>query len=168
MTAIMTETKFEFDLVFALPDKAADEGTILDSLYEAECDDAVVGLGAAGLVGLGFTRAGRNAEAAISDTVKQVLGALPEGSTLREVKPDLVSLAEVAARLKVTRQALQKRPMPPPSLGGPVPGFGNATLSELGSRAGCGTGFATRKPGLPPQPGAQRINARIGLAQSGD
>ncbi len=167
MTAIMTETKFEFDLVFALPDKAADEGTILDSLYEAECDDAVVGLGAAGLVGLGFTRAGQNAEAAISDTVKQVLGALPEGSTLREVKPDLVSLAEVAARLKVTRQALQKRPMPPPSLGGlyrasEMPPYLNSVPGRLRD------GFRDAKAWFAAAPGAQRINAKIGLAQSGD
>ena len=53
----------------------------------------------------------------ISAAVKQVLSALPEGAQLREVKPDLVSLADVPARLSVSRQALQKRDMPPPSLG---------------------------------------------------
>ena len=59
MTAKVSETKFEFDLVFALPDKTADEDAILDALYEAGYDDAAVGLGAPGLIGLGFTRAGR-------------------------------------------------------------------------------------------------------------
>ena len=43
---------------------------------------------------------------------------LPEGSVLREVRPDLVSLADVAKRLDVTRQSLQKRKMPPASQGG--------------------------------------------------
>ncbi len=54
----------------------------------------------------------------INGAITQVLSALPEGARLREVKPDLVSLADVAARLSVSRQALQKRDMPPPSLGG--------------------------------------------------
>ena len=86
----------------------------MDTLFEAGCDDALVGLGASGLVGLGFTRGGEDAEVVISTAVKQVLSALPVGAQLREVKPDLVSLADVAARLSVSRQALQKRDMPPP------------------------------------------------------
>ena len=81
-------------------------------------EPAAVGLGASGLIGLGFTRAGKDPEAVISKTVKQAMTGLPKGTKLREVKPDLVSLADAAARLKVTRQALQKRKMPPPSLGG--------------------------------------------------
>ncbi len=66
----------------------------------------------------GITHADEDAEGVISAAVKQVLSALPERARLREVKPDLVSLADVAARLSVSRQALQKRDMPPPSLGG--------------------------------------------------
>ena len=34
----MTETEFEFDLVYSLPGEA-DEGAVLDALYEAGCDD---------------------------------------------------------------------------------------------------------------------------------
>ncbi len=157
----MTEKAFEFDLVLALPD-GTDEGTILDALYEAGCDDAVVGLGAPGLIGMGFTRAGQEPEAVISETVKQVLKGLPRGTRLREVKPDLVSLADVAARLKVTRQALQKRRMPPPSLGGlyrasEMPPYLDAVPGKLrdGTRA-AGAWFAAA-------PGAQRVNARISL-----
>ena len=115
------DMEFEFDIVVSLPKGAPDEAIILDSLFDAGCDDAVVGLGNAGLVGLGFTRSGADAESVILETVKQVLSAFPEGAKLREVKPDLVSLADVAARLQVSRQALQKRDMPPPSLGGLLP-----------------------------------------------
>ena len=165
MTAKVSETKFEFDLVFALPEKTADENAILDALYDAGCDDAAVGLGAPGLIGLGFTRAGREAEATISDTVKQVLSALPEGTALREVRPDLVSLAEVATRLKVTRQALQKRQMPPPSLGGlyrasEMPPYLDAVKGKLRD------GFRDASAWFAAAPGAQRVNARISLGES--
>ena len=112
------DMEFEFDIVVSLPKGADDEAAIIDALFEAGCDDAVVGLGASGIIGLGFTRAGEDAEVVISGAVTQVLSALPTGTQLREVKPDLVSLADIAARLSVSRQALQKRDMPPPSLGG--------------------------------------------------
>ena len=112
------DMEFEFDIVVSLPKGADDEAAIMDALFEAGCDDAVVGLGASGIIGLGFTRAGEDAEVVISGAVTQVLSALPTGTQLREVKPDLVSLADIAARLSVSRQALQKRDMPPPSLGG--------------------------------------------------
>lgn len=115
---MVKDVEFEFDIVVALPKGAEDEDAIMDALFEAGCDDAVVGLGVSGIIGLGFTRAGEDAEAVISEAVTQVLSALPKGAQLREVKPDLVSLADVAARLSVSRQALQKRDMPPPSLGG--------------------------------------------------
>ena len=88
----MTDTEFEFDLVCALPEEA-DEGAILDALYEAGCDDAAVGLGASGLVGLGFARTGQDPEAVVGATVKHVMTGLPDGTKLQEVRPNLVSMA---------------------------------------------------------------------------
>lgn len=111
-------TEFEFDLMFSLPDDLAEDGDLIDSLFEAGCDDALIGLGTPGILALGFTRTGEDAEAVITEAVRQAMAALPNGTELREVKPDLVSLADVAARLNVSRQALQKRKMPAPSLGG--------------------------------------------------
>jgi hypothetical protein len=160
MKLMRTDTEFEFDLVFALPVSAAEEGALPDALFEAGCDDGVVGIGSAGLFGLAFMRSGADAEAIIAGTIAQVLSALPAGAELREVKPDLVSLAEVAARLRVSRQALQKREMPPPSLG------------EL-YRAAEMLPYLERQPGkvreavasaqgwFAAAPAAQRINARL-------
>ena len=163
-TAMMIEMAFEFDLVFALPE-GTDDGAILDALYEAGCDDAAIGLGASGLIGLGFTRAGQDAEAVISETVNQVLRGLPAGAKLREVRPDLVSLADVAARLKVTRQALQKRKMPAPSLGGlyrasEMPPYLDAVPGKLRD------GFLAAHAWFAAAPGAQKVNASISLAES--
>ena len=75
------DVEFEFDIVVSLPRGTGDEDTIMDALFEAGCDDAVIGLGASGLVGLGFSRAGEDAEGVISAGVKQVLSAFPEGGS---------------------------------------------------------------------------------------
>jgi hypothetical protein len=115
MTPMVTE--FEFDLVFDLPAGPVEEGQLLDVLFEAGCDDAVIGLGAPGLAALAFRREGDDAESVIMAAVAQVALVLGAGAQLREV-PRTSSAADVAARLQVTRQALQKRGMPPPSLGG--------------------------------------------------
>ena len=119
MAKVMTE-EFEFDLIFALPRKDLDQDAILDALFEAGCDEAVVGLGAPGLVGLAFTRSGESAGEVIAGAMEAALSALPEGAKLREVKPDLVSQGDVASRLRVSRQALQKRELPPFLMHSPV------------------------------------------------
>lgn len=156
--------EYEFNIMVSLPDDSNEEAVMLDRLFEAGCDDAVVGLGTPGLVGVSFIRGGTDAEAVITEAIEQVMSALPEGSLLRNVGPDLVSLAEVAARLGVTRQALQKRKMPPPSLGGlyraseilPVLERGTGKISKAleSARSWFASSFA-----------AQRINALTSLQQ---
>lgn len=158
------DMEFEFDIVVSLPKGAPDEAVILDSLFDVGCDDAVVGLGNAGLVGLGFTRSGADAESVILETVKQVLSAFPEGAKLREVKPDLVSLADVAARLQVSRQALQKRDMPPPSLGGLF--RASEMLPALEAQPGkVRDALQNARGWFAAAPAAQKINARVSLEQ---
>ena len=158
------DMRFEFDVVIALPKGFGDEESIMDALFDAGCDDAVVGLGASGLVGLGFTRAGDEAESVISHAVRQVLSALPQGSQLREVKPDLVSLADVAARLSVSRQALHKRDMPPPSLGGLY--RASEMLPALEAQPGKVRDAVEAARGwFASAAAAQKINARASLGQ---
>jgi len=156
---------FEFDLVFSLPKGSANEDALLDALFEAGCDDAVVGLGAPGLTAVSLERAGDNAEAVISEAATQVLNALPEGAELREVRPDLVSQADVAARLGVTRQALQKRELPAPAVGGLY------RMSELyprlveSRRGKLAAKVDAARAWFEASHGAQRINARISLGE---
>ena len=153
---------FEFDLVFALPTKTADEDAIVDALYEAGCEDALVGLGAPGLIGLSFSRSGADAEEVISRAIREALSALPAGSKLREVKPDLVSQGDVAARLQVSRQALQKRDLPPPSIGG----LYRATEMFVVLDAQPGkvkTALQDARPWFAAAKAAQIINARLSL-----
>jgi hypothetical protein len=154
--------EFEFDLMIALPAGERDEDAMLNALYEAGCDDAVVGTGAAGLVALGFIREGTDAEVVISEAVGQALKALPEGAMLREVRPDLVSLADVAARLQVSRQALQKREMPPPSLGGLYRVTEMVRYLE-GQPGKIREGFSKAGSWFAAAPAAQKINSQLGL-----
>ena len=94
---VPADTKFDFDLIFALPETPVDEAVVLDSLYEAGCDDAVVGLGESGAVGLGFSRAGNSAETVIPATVRQALRGLPDGFVLREVRRATASATRTPA-----------------------------------------------------------------------
>ena len=155
--------EFEFDLIFALPGKDTDLDALMDGLFKAGCDDAVIGAGAQGLIGMAFTRTGDDAETVIRGAIEQALAGLPKGAKLREVKPDLVSQADVAARLQVSRQALQKRQLPPPSIGGLY------RASELhGALAGQSgkvkDALEEARCWFAAAPAAQRINAELSLS----
>lgn len=162
--APMSEAEYEFDLIFALPmADAPEENALLDALYEAGCDDAVIGTGAAGLIAIGMTRSGADAETVIGHAVSQALAALPDGAQLREVKPDLVSLAEVAARLNVTRQAMRKRPLPPPSLGGLYRASEILPYIEAHPGGKIHDALESSHSWFAAARGAQKINAKISL-----
>lgn len=161
----MSNEPYSFDLVFAMPEDSRDEGKLLDAVYLAGFDDAVVGLGASGLLGIALEREGENAEAVIAAAIVDIQPVLPEGSVLREVRPDLVSLADVAARLRVTRQALQKRKMPAPSLGGLYRAAEIGKTLEMSASGKVASAFKGERGWFAASEGAQRINARIALGE---
>lgn len=162
-TQATRDTEFEFELIFSFGNDAPDADTVLGALVAAESDDAIVGLGRTGLLGLGFTRRGTDAGTVIASTARKVAEVLPGRVKLREVRPDLVTLEEVAARLGVPVAVLKEGPLPPPSLGGLY------QLTELAmalhKRDGkLAPALAEATPWLAAAPGAQRINARLLLA----
>ncbi|UWR22616.1 hypothetical protein [Sulfitobacter sp. S190] len=110
--------EIEFELVFALPEGEHEAFDLLDAVFEAGFENAIVGTGVPGMLGVALEAASDRAEDAILDAARTIQKQLPDGSVLREVRPDLVSLADVAKRLDVSRQSLQKRKMPPASQGG--------------------------------------------------
>tara|TARA_R110000751_G_scaffold95381_4_gene186396 strand:+ start:23553 stop:24095 length:543 start_codon:yes stop_codon:yes gene_type:complete len=110
--------QFEFELVYALPVGEHDAFELSDAVFEAGYHDAIIGSGDPRLMAIELEVAGEDAETVILNAARSILKNLPEGTELREVRPDLVSLADVAERLEVRRQALQQRTMPPAVAGG--------------------------------------------------
>lgn len=141
---------FEFGLIFALPEGEHDPFSLSDAVFEAGFEDALVGTGVPGLLGVELEAEGDDAESVILDAARAIMKHLPEGTALREVRPDLVSLADVAAKLNVKRQALQQREMPHPVTGGLY------RIDEM---------MEHLLAAMEPQPGKRRPRFDIGPAQ---
>jgi hypothetical protein len=77
-------TTYDFILRFQLPDTAADPAHVIDAIFEAGCDDAVVGIGTPGSIALDFSRDAPTAEDAINSATNAVIRAIP-GAKLAEV-----------------------------------------------------------------------------------
>ncbi|QKV18686.1 hypothetical protein [Oricola thermophila] len=110
--------RFDFELVFGLPEGEHDPFALSDAVFEAGYEDALVGTGNPRLLAVEIGTEGEDAEAAMIAAARAIIKKLPEGSELREARPDLVSQADVAEKLGVSRQSLQKRKMPLPVAGG--------------------------------------------------
>ena len=110
--------QFEFEIIFSLPPGEHDPFFLSDAVIEAGFGDAVIGTGNPKLLAVELEAPGEDAESAILNAARAIMSNLPAGTRLHEVRPDLVSLADVAAKLDVTRQTLQQREMPLPVAGG--------------------------------------------------
>ena len=89
---------YSFSLTFHLADPKADPEDFLDALYEAGCDDALVGAGIHGTIGLDFRRAASSAAKAIGSAVDNVKKAMPDAELI-EVSPDYIGVSEIAESL---------------------------------------------------------------------
>jgi predicted DNA-binding transcriptional regulator AlpA len=98
---------YTFVLNFSLSDRHADPVQYLDALYEAGCDDAAIGVGQAGMIGLDFTREAASAEDAVRSAIENVRQAIP-GATLVQAGPDLVGLTQMAEIFGFSRQNMRK------------------------------------------------------------
>lgn len=99
--------EYDFELKFALPNPDADPEQFLNALYEAGCDDAMVGLGQNGRVALSFTREAATAQDAVSSAITDVIRAIP-GAKLIEATPDYVGVTDIADLVGCSRQNIRK------------------------------------------------------------
>lgn len=105
MVIIMNE--YDFTLKFDLPSKGLDPSIFEDALFEAGCDDAIIGIGQLGRVALNFTREAQTAEEAVSSAISSVMKAIPEAKLI-EATPDLVGLTDIADIIGCSRQNIRK------------------------------------------------------------
>lgn len=99
-------TTYDFTLKFAVPDDVAVE-SLEHRLFEAGCDDGLLGLGQKGRLALQFSRAAASAQEAVTSALGDVKRAVPE-ARLIEVGPDLVGLTDIAELLTFSRQNMRK------------------------------------------------------------
>lgn len=99
--------EYEFILTFTLPDPQDDPAQYLDVLFDAGCDDTVVGTGTPGTISIEFIRDSDSADKAVTSAVRDVIKAIPDAS-LVEAKPDMVGLTDVAEILDCSRQNIRK------------------------------------------------------------
>lgn len=97
---------YDFTLTFAIPG-TVDPDSLENALFEAGCDDAIVGIGQNGRLALNFTREAESAETAILSALRDVKSALPE-ARLVEAGPDLVGISDMARLLAFSRQNMRK------------------------------------------------------------
>ena len=102
----MKMSNYEFQLTFALPARDADPDQFVDTLYEAGCDDATIGVGRVGQIGLMFNREAASAKDAIQSAIDDVLKGIP-GARLIEAAPDYVGLTEAADIAGFSRQNMR-------------------------------------------------------------
>jgi predicted DNA-binding transcriptional regulator AlpA len=98
---------YHFVLNFTLPPGQDDPEACLDALFEAGCDDATVGVGQRGMIGLDFSREAPSAEDALRSAISDVARAIP-GATLIQAGPDLVGLTDMADIFGFSRQNMRK------------------------------------------------------------
>jgi predicted DNA-binding transcriptional regulator AlpA len=97
-------TSHEFTLIVEGPD--LQERSTLDVLFEAGCDDAVVGrLGA--IQYLDFDREAETFADAVLTAAEAVEAAVPEARVVHLAPDELVTMAEIAARTGRTRESVR-------------------------------------------------------------
>ena len=134
-------SEYQFTLKFRLADAQADPGQSIDALFQAGCDDAVIGIGQRGWIALDFAREADTALAAILSALEAVKRAIP-GVTLIEASPDFVGLTEVADLIGCSRQNMRKLMI------GNAATFPDAVhqgTQSLGTCAHCWAGFRKRR-----------------------
>lgn len=99
--------EYEFKLIFKIAPRDGDHEQIMHKLAEADCTDALVGLGVGGHVGLEFMREGQRALDVMKQAIRDVQEALPS-ARLVEACPDWVGLTDVADLVGVSRQNMRK------------------------------------------------------------
>lgn len=110
---------FDFTLKFSLRDPEQSPEDYINALYQAGCDDALIGIGKRGRIALTFNRKANTADEAVQSAVLDVLKAIPDAKLI-EATPDLVGITDIASFVGKTRQYIRKLEIQKASFPAPV------------------------------------------------
>jgi DNA-binding phage protein len=99
--------EYVFTLKYRLHDHDGDDQALLDRLFDAGCDDALLGIGQAGRLALEFTREAESGARALETAIADIRNAL-YNAELVEALPDYVGLTDIAEHVGMSRQNLRK------------------------------------------------------------
>ncbi len=99
-------TNYQFQLIFSL-NSNEDAEQYLDALFEAGCDDAVMGVGKIGYLAADFTRESLSSFEAIKTAIEAITQAIPHAKLIK-VGPYIANLSEMANLFGCTKQNLSK------------------------------------------------------------
>lgn len=99
--------EYDFTLIFQLSRPNVDSEIYTEALFEAGCDDAVVGTGKLGYLSLNFIRESSSAFEAIKSAIDNVKSVVREAELI-QVSPDLVGVKELTSIFECSRQNIQK------------------------------------------------------------
>ncbi|MEM5433143.1 DNA-binding protein [Cupriavidus oxalaticus] len=99
--------EYSFTLRYQLSPDDNNPDALVERLYEAGCDDAIVGTGVAGRIAVAFDRESESAMDAIMSALADVKRAIPS-AMLIEAAPDLVGLTDIADAIGMSRQNMRK------------------------------------------------------------
>ena len=97
---------YEFTLKFSLSDNNINSEIYIERLEE-KCNDALIGIGKKGSIGLNFNRQSDSAYNAIASAIADVKKAIPDAKLI-EASPDFVGLTDIAELFGFTRQNMRK------------------------------------------------------------
>ncbi len=86
--------EYDFTLIFQLTEPDVNPEIYVEALYEAGCDDALIGTGKLGYLSLNFLRESNSAFEAISSGINNVKSVLTEAELIH-ISPDLVVVKEL-------------------------------------------------------------------------
>lgn len=99
--------QYDFTLTLAVPTQGASTEALAERLYSEGCDDALIGIGQHGRIGIEFSREAVSASDAVTSALADVHRIIP-GVRLIEASPDLVGLTDIANVLGFSRQNMRK------------------------------------------------------------
>lgn len=98
--------EYEFEILFKI-DSNEPIDDIVERLYEFGCDDALIGSGKKGVIGMAFNREAKTAKQAFESAIENTKKAIPT-AVLMEAKPDFVGISEIAEAIGCSRQNVLK------------------------------------------------------------